>query len=201
MRTPALFKEYIWLVNTIHRAGRISFAEINEKWLRTEMSEGIALSRTTFNRHTDAIEDIFGIYIDCDRHDGYRYYIGNEEVLREDTVQNWMLSTLTVHNLVSESMSLQNRIVLRAFGVERYYLRDLPLHHTQRELPVAEGQDYADFELFVRPTVDIQGQLLSRGVQLKVLEPQWLADDLRRWHEDAAKMYEGSLDQPKTVMT
>lgn len=302
MRTPALFKEYIWLVNTIHRAGRISFAEINEKWLRTEMSEGIAMSRTTFNRHKDAIEDIFGIYIDCDRRDGYRYYIGNEEVLRENTVQNWMLSTLTVNNLVSESMSLQNRIVLenipsegvnlekvihamkedrkvvvryhryqstesrtftlspyciklfrqrwyllgrfndggfamfsfdrmqditlseetfkidrdfdassffgecygvvigdgskperivlRAFGVERNYLRDLPLHHTQKELPVAEGQDYADFELFVRPTVDFKGQLLSRGVQLKVLEPQWLADELKQWHEDAAKMYE-----------
>ena len=70
MRTPTLFKEYIWLVNTIHRAGRISFAELNEKWQRTEMSEGIPLSRTTFNRHKDAIEEIFGIYIDCDRRDG-----------------------------------------------------------------------------------------------------------------------------------
>ena len=302
MKTPALFKEYIWLVNTIHQAKRISFAEINEKWLRTEMSEGIPLSRTTFNRHKDAIEDIFGIYIDCDKKDGYRYYIGNEEVLREDTVQNWMLSTLTVNNLVSESMGLQHRIVLenipsegmhlerviqamkedrrvviqyrryqsketrtflispyciklfrqrwyllgkfddggfaifsfdrmqditisdktfkmdhdfnaseffgecygvvigdgskperivlRAFDVERYYMRDLPLHHSQKEIPVAEGADYADFELFVRPTVDFQGQLLSRGVQLKVLEPQWLADELKQWHEASAKIYD-----------
>jgi hypothetical protein len=31
MKTPALFKEYIWLVNTIRQAKRISFAEINEK--------------------------------------------------------------------------------------------------------------------------------------------------------------------------
>ena len=60
MKTPALFKEYIWLVNTIDRAKRITFAEINERWLRTEMSEGIPLSRTTFNRHKDAIEDILG---------------------------------------------------------------------------------------------------------------------------------------------
>ena len=112
MKTPALFKEYIRLVNTIHNAKRISFAEINEKWLRTEMSEGMPLSRTTFNRHKDAIEDIYGIYIDGDRRDGYRYYIGNEEVLHEDSVQNWMLSTLTVNNLISESMSIQNRIVL-----------------------------------------------------------------------------------------
>jgi len=70
MRTPTLFKEYIWLVNTIDRAGKISFAEINEKWLQTEMSEGVPLSRTTFNRHKDAIEDIFDIIIECDKRDG-----------------------------------------------------------------------------------------------------------------------------------
>ena len=290
------------MVNTIDRAKRITFAEINEKWQRTEMSEGVAMSRTTFNRHKDAIEDIFGIYIDCDRKDGYRYFIGNEEVLRENTVQNWMLSTLTVNNLISESMSLQHRIVLenipsegvylerviqamkegrriiiryrryqaseartfplspyciklfrqrwyllgrfddggfamfsfdrmeditvaeetfkmdrdfdaseffgecygvvigdgsrpmrvvlRAFGMERYYLRDLPLHHTQKEIQTAEGQDFADFELHLRPTTDFKGQLLSRGAWLKVLEPQWLADEMRQWHEDAAKIYE-----------
>ena len=302
MRTPTLFKEYIWLVNTIDRAKRITFAEINEKWLRTEMSEGIPLSRTTFNRHKDAIEDIFGIFIDCDRRDGYRYYIGNEEVLHEDSVQNWMLSTLTVNNLISESMGLQHRIVLenipsegvnlekviqamnedrkivlrycryqsneartfllspyciklfrqrwyllgrfedggfamfsfdrmeditvaeetfkmdrdfdtseffgecygvvigdgsqpvrvvlRAFGMERYYLRDLPLHHTQKEIQTAEEQDFADFELNLRPTTDFKGQLMSRGAWLKVLEPQWLADEMRQWHEEAAKIYE-----------
>ena len=302
MKTPALFKEYIWLVNTIYRAKRISLAEINDKWQRTEMSEGMPLSRTTFNRHKDAIDDIFGIYIDCDRRDGYRYYIGNEEVLHENTVQNWMLSTLTVNNLISESMSIQNRIVLenipsegehleqvihamkenkritirykryqspeartfllspyciklfrqrwylsgqfddggfamfsfdrmeevaitdetfkmdkdfdaseffgecygvvigdgsqpvrivlRAFGMERFYLRDLPLHHTQKELQCDEKQDFADFELIVRPTTDFKGQLLSRGAWLKVLEPQWLADEMRQWHEDSARIYQ-----------
>ena len=304
MTIPTLFKQYTWLVNTIYRAKRITLAEINEKWQRTDMSEGMPLSRTTFNRHKDAIEDIFGIFIDCDRRDGYRYYIGNEEVLRENSVQNWMLSTLTVNNLISESMSIQHRIVLenipsdgehiesaiaamkenkkieiryrryqaaeartfllspyciklfrqrwyllgrfddggfamfsfdrmegltiteepfkmdrdfdaseffgecygvvigdgsqpvrivlRAFGRERYYLRDLPLHHSQREIQSAEGRDFADFELTLRPTTDFKGQLLSRGAWLKVLEPQCLADEIKQWHEDSARMYEKS---------
>ena len=302
MTIPTLFKQYIWLVNTIYRAKRITLAEINERWQRTEMSEGMPLSRTTFNRHKDAIEDIFGIYIDCDRKDGYRYYIGNEEVLHENSVQNWMLSTLTVNNLISESMSIQNRIVLenipsegehlesviaamkankwieiryrryqspeartfllspyciklfrqrwyllgrftdggfamfsfdrmedlrmtdesfkmdknfdanaffgecygvvigdgsqperivlRAFGRERYYLRDLPLHHTQKELQSSDEHDFADFELNLRPTMDFKGQLLSRGAWLKVLEPQWLADEIREWHADSVKIYD-----------
>ncbi len=112
MKIPALFREYIWLVNTIRKAGRISLADINEKWEATDMSGGVPFARTTFNRHKDAIEDIFGIYIDCDRKNGYKYFIGNEEVLREDSVQNWMLSTLSVNNMISESLSLQDRILL-----------------------------------------------------------------------------------------
>lgn len=67
MSISSKFKEYIWLVNTIHKAGQITLSEIQEKWLTTDMSEGIELSRTTFSRHKDAIEDIFGIYIECDR--------------------------------------------------------------------------------------------------------------------------------------
>lgn len=122
MKTPAKFKEYIWLVNTIRRARRITLAEINERWLETDMSGGVELARATFNRHKDAIEDIFGIYIDCDRKNGYKYYIGNERVLREDSVQNWMLSTMTVNNIVSESLSLQKRILLEPIPYEGNYL-------------------------------------------------------------------------------
>lgn len=308
MNIPTKFKEYIWLVNTIRKAGRITLAEINERWVKTEMSGGVDLARATFNRHKDAIEDIFGIYIDCDRQGGYKYFIGNEDVLREKTVQNWMLSTLSVNNLISESLSLQKRIllepvsytddylpvvleamkrsvriavlykkygdeepraldfepyclkmfrqrwyvlghfhrevengedgdyfgvfsfdriqemtltdvkfeidpdfdaetyfsdsfgvlvhddtllervVIRAYGYERYYLRDLPLHSSQRE--ISQGEDYADFELQLRPTVDFSSHLLSKGNQIKVLSPQWLAEEICEMHAEAAKNYE-----------
>jgi len=35
----------------------------------------------------------------------------------------------------------------------------------------------------------LKGQLIFRGAWLKVLEPQWLADEMRQWHEESAKMY------------
>ena len=112
MTTYTKFKEYIWLVNTIYQAKEITLSEINEKWLQTEMSEGVPLSRTTFHRHRIAIEEIFGLYIECDKKNGNRYYIGNEYVLREESVQNWMLSTMSVGNILSESQSLNDRILL-----------------------------------------------------------------------------------------
>ncbi len=300
MKIPALFKEYIWLVNTIRCAGKISLTEINDKWVDTDMSGGVPFARTTFNRHKDTIQDIFGIYIDCDRKDGYRYFIGNDYVLREDSVQNWMLTTLSVNNLISGSLSLQERIllediptdgnylrlvidamkanrmlsvhylryqssetktfaaapyciklfhrrwyvlvrfrqgnfgilsfdrikgievteekfaidkdfdaatffsdsfgvvigdetkleriVLRAYGKEQYNLRDLPLHGSQKE--IGGTDDYTDYECFMKPTDDFKAHVLSRGQWLQVMSPQPLADEIKRWLQDAINRYE-----------
>ena len=299
MATTTQYREFIWLIETIKRARRITFAELSQKWAESDFGGGISLSRTTFNRHRDAVLDMFGIIIDCDRRNGYTYYIANSEALEENTVQNWMFSTISVGNILSEGLSVQKRIllenvpsggahlqtvikamkesvlisaeyrrygatepknflmmpycvklfrqrwyalcrhrngffgvfsldrfvrvevsdqhfdidpdfdaaeyfsecfgivsevnapaeriVLRAYDSERSFLRDLPLHHTQRE--IATEDDYSDFEIFMRPTFDFSSHLLSRGIMLKVIEPQWLADEVRDMHLQAAEMY------------
>ena len=125
MRIPILFKQYIWLIETISRAGKITLAELSEKWQDREESEGMPLSRTTFNRHRDAIMDMFGVIINCDRKDGNRYYIENKEVLEDDSVQNWMLSTLSVSNMLDDNVSLQNRILLESVPSGNYLLQDI----------------------------------------------------------------------------
>ena len=203
-------------MNTIRKARRITFAEINEKWLQTDMSEGIELARSTFARHKDAIEDIFGIYIDCDRQNGYEYYIGNDYVLREDSVQNWMLSTLSVNNVISESLSLQNRILLQQVPYEGEYLK-MVMDAMKKSVRIAVeyrkyGTDkpnhlnfepyciklfkqrwykkFADCELYMRPTIDLSAHFLSRGSQVKVLTPKWLAEEVYNMHMEAAQMYE-----------
>lgn len=114
MKIPALFKEYIWLIETIHRYGRITFAELGELWKEREENAGAEFSRTTFNRYRDSILDMFGVIIDCDRHDCYRYFIANKEVLQEDSVQNWLFSTMSVNNMLDENMALHNRILLES---------------------------------------------------------------------------------------
>lgn len=112
MKIPILFKEYIWLIETIYQARKISFAEINEKWRKREESQGMEMSRTTFNRHRDAILDMFGVIIECDLHDRYRYYIYNREILSDNSVANWLFTTLSVGNMLNENIGLQNRILL-----------------------------------------------------------------------------------------
>lgn len=59
MKAYDVFKEYIWLVNTIRKAQKITLTEINKKWRGTDMSGGLEFARATFNRHKDAIQDLF----------------------------------------------------------------------------------------------------------------------------------------------
>ena len=118
MKSYALFQQYIWLVNTIHRYRKLTLEEINRHWMETEMSEGLPIARSTFNRHRDAILDMFGVIIECDRKDGFRYYIYNAEVLEEDTIQNWMLSTLSVNSMLAESRGVHERILLERIPSE-----------------------------------------------------------------------------------
>lgn len=121
--TKNLFNRYIWLMDTIHRAGRITFEEINSKWLRNSMSEGLELPLKTFHNHRKAIEDIFGINITCDRKDGYRYYIENSEELNGNGIRAWLLNTFAVNNLINESQDLKNRILLEDIPSGQQYLQ------------------------------------------------------------------------------
>lgn len=114
MKIPSLFKQYIWLIETIRRNGRMTLGEISDLWRQQEESGGQELSRTTFNRHRYSIMDIFDVIIECDHKDGYRYYIENEEVLKENSIKNWMFSTLSVSNMLAENKGLQDRILLES---------------------------------------------------------------------------------------
>ena len=122
MKSHFIFKEYVWLVNLLLRKGRMSLNEINKEWVHTDMSGGLEFARNTFIRHKNAVEELFGLLIECDAHDEYKYYISNGYVLHEDSVQNWMLSTITVNTLLTDNISLADRIVLESVPSENSLL-------------------------------------------------------------------------------
>jgi len=106
-----LFNRYIWLVDTIYRAGKITFEEINHRWLRNEMSAGKEIPLRTFHNHRIAIEEMFDINIECDKRNGYVYFIENKEDMERGGVRSWLLNTFAVNNLINESHKLKNRIL------------------------------------------------------------------------------------------
>ena len=64
----SLIQKYIWVVKTIHSAGRITLKELNKRWKENvDLSGGLELSRQTFDRGKGGILDVFGILIDCEQ--------------------------------------------------------------------------------------------------------------------------------------
>lgn len=112
MRNIDTFRQYIWLVNTIKRHGKISFERLSKLWIENDLNDKKPLSKPTFFRLKLAIEDMFGIRIDCDTKDGYQYYISNSELLKNNSTQNWMLRTLTVNSLLLDGLSIKDQLLL-----------------------------------------------------------------------------------------
>ena len=64
MKPAMIFRQYIWIINTLRAYKRLTFEEISRKWQDDEVADGNALQRSSFNRHRDAILDMFGIVIE-----------------------------------------------------------------------------------------------------------------------------------------
>ena len=125
MKIADIFKQYIWITDTLYRTGGLTFQELNERWMKTEMSGGLPIPRTTFIRHKEDIENMFGICIECQRKGGYFYYIENNDFMRNNHLQEWMLDSLSISSMLMESSSLQDRIVLENIPMGKEYLQPI----------------------------------------------------------------------------
>ena len=75
------------------------------------MSNGEDMALRTFHHHRHAIEEIFDINIECDKRNGYCYYIENADDIEKGGIRNWLLNTFAVNNLINESHHLKHRIL------------------------------------------------------------------------------------------
>ena len=95
-----LLHKYIWLVNTFVRAGMsgLSLGELSDRW---EQRFDSPYSRRTFNNHREAVGEVFGICIKCNRSTN-RYFIEySEDVSDESAETAWLINTFTVNNILS----------------------------------------------------------------------------------------------------
>ena len=125
-RGPSLIRKYVWLIDTIYRAKKISFKEINERWRRdVDLSRGEEMSVRTFKRWLNNIGDIFGLYVENERCGDYRYYIENIEDITEGGLQSWLFNTFTVSNALTGCMGIKDRIQLEHVPSGELYLQPI----------------------------------------------------------------------------
>lgn len=122
MKQSKIFRQYDWIINTLKTKKRVTFGELKRLWVEDEVADGRPLLRSTFNRHRDAIQSMFGIVIDCDMKT-YEYYIGNPSALGDDSIERWLFSTIAVHGMLSESVAVKDRVVLENAATGLEYLQ------------------------------------------------------------------------------
>lgn len=103
----------VWLVDAIRKAGRISYMDLNQKWIDNEMmSGGLDLPKRTLHKWIDVVFDTFGIIVSNENCGEYRYYLENLDELQNGSMERWLFSTNSVSNTLMDNKSLHERIVL-----------------------------------------------------------------------------------------
>lgn len=117
--------KYVWLIETIDRAKKITFKELNERWHGYELNDGSDLPERTFHKWKKEIEDIFGLVIKNENKGEYCYYIENRDELTNKGFKRWLLDTISTSNLVLSNMSLKDRILLENVPSGREHLKSI----------------------------------------------------------------------------
>ena len=295
-----LLQKYIWLVQTFIRAGEngLSLAEITDKWERRFDSD---YSRRTFNNHRGAVEEVFGIQIECNRAPN-RYFVRYTDDVSDENAENaWLINTFTVNNIlrlgkerlsgrvsvedipsghrhlttIMEAMTESHKLViaylkytsseadtltlhpyavkefakrwylvayceerkaLRVYGLDRIksievtessfkmpknfdvdetfatsfgtylpegkaqlitfratktearFLRDLPLHSSQEEIPT-DDKDHVTFRIFVCPNRSLIMEFSKYGSGLEVISPAEIREEVAEYLSSALEHY------------
>lgn len=121
MKQGQIYYQYTWIINTLMAFKELTLEELSQKWQDDMVNGGNPLTRPSFTRHRRAILDMFGIIIES-APITYKYRIVNPQRLSNGSIEQWMYSTLTVHGVLAESVSLKDRVVLEDVPSGEHYL-------------------------------------------------------------------------------
>ena len=160
-----LLQKYIWLVQTFIRAGErgLSLDEISTKW---EDMWGNEYSRRTFNNHREAVYEVFGIQIGCNRSSN-RYFVEYSESVSDENAETaWLINTFTVNIMLSLGKE-------RLSG--RVSVEDIPSGH--RHLTSIMGAMTENTEI----AIDYQ-KYTSEEASTYTLRPYAVKEFAKRWY-------------------
>ena len=116
-----MINRYVWLVDTISRYGRITLKDLNDAWLRSDISEGKPLVRRTFFYYRDGAEEMFDINIQCDR-STCEYYIEDTGGENDARLRSWLVDSISLSGTLSNAHDVSERIMLENVPSARKHL-------------------------------------------------------------------------------
>ena len=116
-------KFYSWLIGLLDRK-HLTFEEIADEWKEARVNQDKdVLDKRTFHRYRENIQSQFGITVECNKSDGYRYYLKRDPV-DDDDVTEWMLSSLRLASL-GDMLKFHNKVMLDTPPYNTEYLDDI----------------------------------------------------------------------------
>ena len=116
-------KFYSWLIGLLDRK-HLTFEEIANEWRDANANQDEdELDKRTFHRYRENIQSQFGITVECDKSDGYRYYLKRDPIANDD-VTEWMLSSLRLASL-GDMLKFHNKVMLDTPPHNTEYLDDI----------------------------------------------------------------------------
>ena len=79
------------------------------------------------------------------------------------------------------------KIQLSFHPSQKPYLESLPLHRSQKQINM-ESESF-DIELLIHPNFEFRQQVLKYGSYVKVVEPKWLAEEIKEELRKALENY------------
>lgn len=160
-----LLQKYIWLVQTFVRAGEqgLTLGELSDRW---EDRFDSPYSRRTFNNHREAVEEVFGIRIECNRSTN-RYFIGySKDIIDENAETAWLINTFTVNSMLALGKErLSGRIAVEDIPSGHIHLTAIMEAMTSNNEIIIEYMKYT-----------------SNEVSSYTLRPYAVKESSRRWY-------------------
>ena len=119
------FNRYIWLLNLLLQEKQLTFDEISQRWQESNLGDNKPLPLRTFHQHRSAVEELFGVEIKCNPSNGYKYYIANPEVLRNDKTRKWLLNSFNLSNMITAGHNMKDRILFEDIPHGTEYLQTI----------------------------------------------------------------------------
>ena len=89
--------------------------------------------------------------------------------------------------IINNKDSEVQKVVLKVDAFQSNYIRNLPLHESQKEAERTE--EYSIFEYHLKPEFDFEQEIFSNMDTVEVLEPQWLRDEVAERLRNLAEKY------------
>lgn len=136
------YYRYIWLLNTLLDSDPIPFDIIAMLWEDDPLSDG-DLPLRTFHEHRKGIKEMFGVDIECDKSNGYKYYVKNPEVLNNNRLAKWLLNAYSVPEGFATYKRMQDLVLLEEIPGGKAFV-DPILDALQRDVIITV--DYQGYE-------------------------------------------------------